>query len=280
MAASDQNVAWSVGETGDVLHTVDGGDTWSVQASLKNRLWKIFAVSDKVVWTVGDYAVFKTTDGGDSWSSVNIPQGFNIFLGLCLTDEKTVWISSRDGTILKSMDAGATWTAMDAPIDDGWFLWDIAAVDANRAWLATADVAGQTDPEPGRGNIYGTVDGGATWQIVYSGEKPDYLEYKIGCFKALAIPRGWGTHNTPVFSVFWFVNPYSIAFSPNGMSSSTWHPYQIPPSGIQVLYGLSSIFYEQSKDSDVAVCWGVGGLGPGVIVRMEFEGSRSGSVSE
>jgi photosystem II stability/assembly factor-like uncharacterized protein len=66
---------WAVGENGSILHTSDGGGTWSLQASgTKNVLLGVAFTSALTGWAVGfGGTILHTTDGGASWVPV-IPQ--------------------------------------------------------------------------------------------------------------------------------------------------------------------------------------------------------------
>lgn len=265
VTALDQNRAWSVGFGSQIWYTADGGDTWTEQGpAVDTQYYKVVAFDEKTVWTVGAYGVLKLTniDTDMKWEAVSIPKT-GVFYGLSIPDENTIWITARDGLILRSTDAGESWDMPVAPIGDGWVIWDIAARDKDTAWLAT----GLTDNQ---GHIYGTTDGGKTWKALYSGEIPPYQKHPLGYFKAITIPRGWAMDTTPVFSIMWFLNPYALAFSPNGMKSSDWHPYGAPnPEEAMVLYGLSSLFYETHHNVYTTLCWAVGLLGG--ILRIEYQ---------
>ena len=242
VTALDQNRAWSAGFGNQIWYTEDGGDTWTNQLPDDgyNRMFsKVVAFDEKTVWAVGGGEIMKLTniDSDMKWEAVPIPKR-GIFYGLSIPDENTVWIVARDRVILRSTDAGESWDMPVAPIGDGWIIWDIVARDKDTAWLATAQIS----PNENQGHIFGTTDGGKTWKKLYSGEL-SYASSPIGFFKAITIPGGWKMDTTPVFSIMWFLNPYALAFSPNGMKSSDWHPYGAPnPGEVMMLYGLSSLF--------------------------------------
>ena len=269
VTALDQNRAWSAGFGNQIWYTEDGGDTWTNQLPDDgyNRMFsKVVAFDEKTVWAVGGGEIMKLTniDSDMKWEAVPIPKR-GIFYGLSIPDENTVWIVARDRVILRSTDAGESWDMPVAPIGDGWIIWDIVARDKDTAWLATAQIS----PNENQGHIFGTTDGGKTWKKLYSGEL-SYASSPIGFFKAITIPGGWKMDTTPVFSIMWFLNPYALAFSPNGMKSSDWHPYGTPnPGEVMMLYGLSSLFYEAHHNVYTTLCWAVGIVGG--IVRIEYE---------
>ncbi|MHC1737385.1 MAG: YCF48-related protein [Ignavibacteriaceae bacterium] len=70
-------------ENGDILHSTDGGATWTKKFSnTGNALWGIDFVDPSTGWVVGDYSnILKTSNGGISSLAVNgagIPQEFSL----------------------------------------------------------------------------------------------------------------------------------------------------------------------------------------------------------
>ena len=61
---------WAVGGAGTILHTADGGNKWSSQASgTEQFLYGVSFTDSKNGWVVGDGGtILHTADGGDSWS--------------------------------------------------------------------------------------------------------------------------------------------------------------------------------------------------------------------
>jgi photosystem II stability/assembly factor-like uncharacterized protein len=97
--------------------------------------------------------------GGWEQQTVNTRASFR---GLSVVNEKVVWISGSRGTIVKTIDGGATWTVSTIPGKDSLDFRDIHAFDAN---TAVAMAAGEA--ENGKAEIVRTTDGGATWTTVY-----------------------------------------------------------------------------------------------------------------
>ncbi len=67
-----------------------------------------------------------------------------------------VWVSGHRGTVTRTTDGGATWTAMVVPGLDSMQFRDIHALDASRAWIMAAGNGPAS-------RILQTIDGGATW---------------------------------------------------------------------------------------------------------------------
>lgn len=78
--------------------------------------------------------------------------------GVSVVDARTVWASGTQGTVLRSLDGGLTWTVSHPPQSDSLDFRDIAALDANNAFVLSAG-------EDGR--IYRTRDGGSSWTLLF-----------------------------------------------------------------------------------------------------------------
>ncbi len=129
--------------------------------------------------------------------------------GLSAVDENVAWASGREGTVIRTMDAGKTWSVFKVPgakkldfRDVEGFSADEAVVlsigpgedsrvyrtnDAGRTWVLTLrntnpkaffdclDFAGDTegwmlgDPIDGRFQVYWTPDSGRHWQLLPNG---------------------------------------------------------------------------------------------------------------
>lgn len=81
------------------------------------------------------------------------------FRGLHVVDENVVWASGSGGTVLVSTNSGNSWKDVTVPDTEQNDFRSIHAWDEN-----TALVFGVAGPEFG----YKTVDGGATWNVVFS----------------------------------------------------------------------------------------------------------------
>ncbi|WP_319482378.1 hypothetical protein [uncultured Draconibacterium sp.] len=81
------------------------------------------------------------------------------FRGLYVVDEDIVWASGSGGTVLVSTDGGNSWKDVSIPRPEQNDFRSIHAWDEK-----TALVFGVAGPEFG----YKTVDGGATWNVVFS----------------------------------------------------------------------------------------------------------------
>src|SRR5712664_2183215 len=70
VATPDPNTAIAIGGLGTIVHTTDGGATWTLQdAGGTARLWGVFFLDADTGWVVGESGtIFHTTDGGATWT--------------------------------------------------------------------------------------------------------------------------------------------------------------------------------------------------------------------
>jgi len=85
--------------------------------------------------------------------------------GLSVVNENVVWTSGTNGTFLRTVDGGKTWTVGKVPDADKLDFRDVEAFDANTAYLLSIG-----DGENSR--IYKTSDGGTTWKLQFKNSNP------------------------------------------------------------------------------------------------------------
>ena len=101
-------VGWAVGANGTILHTSDGGTTWSPQTDgFGNGLSSVEFTDAMNGWAVGASAIrIHTSNGGALWSA---QAGGSFLRGVEFIDAMNGWAVGDSGTILHTSDGGATW---------------------------------------------------------------------------------------------------------------------------------------------------------------------------
>ena len=166
----DNLEGWACGLDGLILHTSDGGVSWTEQVSGTNEDLSSVQFTDADYGTVvGDGGtIIRTNNGGGSW----YPQGSPWAGGLSdvfFVDAVTGWIAGPSRYLLYTETAGAFWdlqfTGTDTDYNGLWF------EDAQTGWAA------------GDESIIASTDGGDTWVEQYSGS----LDFTDICFANLSV---------------------------------------------------------------------------------------------
>lgn len=121
-------------------------------AQLRDNLYAVSSISDRVAWAAGAFGtIVHSSDGGATWTRQASNTEEHLF-GIGFADARHGWAVGRTGVILRSRDGGATWEPQASPVADR-HLFDVKAIDAN-----TAAAIGDW------GTVLQTRDGGATWE--------------------------------------------------------------------------------------------------------------------
>jgi photosystem II stability/assembly factor-like uncharacterized protein len=116
---SDSLNGWAAGDTGTIIHTVDGGKNWTLQDShTKNEITAIFFLNEDIGWAASlNYStvpygtlMLKTTDGGASWSGEPYPDESVFITCILFTDSLHGWMGGMPHALVKTNNGGITWT--------------------------------------------------------------------------------------------------------------------------------------------------------------------------
>lgn len=85
--------------------------------------------------------------------------------GLSAVDENIAWASGREGTVIRTTDAGKTWSVFKVPGADELDFRDVEGFSANEAVILSIG--------PGEASrVYRTSDGGRTWMLALQNRNP------------------------------------------------------------------------------------------------------------
>ncbi len=166
----DGDNGWAAGDRGMVLHTNDGGATWTTQITTINQnINDIYFRNEREGFFLAGNRLYTTTTGGVAWREARrfsatdfdgaMPELYSIvFAG------RKGWIVGSvarremvvDSLVLCTDDGGQTWTRQLAPVRDE--LIDLDFVSDERGWIVGAG-----------GTVLHTRDGGRTWTAQRSG---------------------------------------------------------------------------------------------------------------
>ncbi len=163
---ADAKNGWAVGHWGAIMHSADGGETWTLQrrdTSVDRPLFSVYFADAGHGLAVGLWSLLlATADGGKTWNEVKLPAppeggkpDRNLFAVFANRDG-AIFIAAEKGTVLRSEDRGATWSYLNTGYK-GSFWTGCALKDG------TLLVGGL------RGTIYRSANNGRTWNAASSG---------------------------------------------------------------------------------------------------------------
>lgn len=158
-------VGWGA-ERGVLGRTTDGGASWEIESIPGTYLFSIkFADELNGVITGHDQSctcalIRNTTDGGKTWSDENTYQGSFGIYEVEFADRTTGYGGGYNGAILKTTDAGKSWTPTPTGTGDVFVM--VAAPHPDTAYAVAGE--GQNFFAPDK--LYRSVDGGASWQVI------------------------------------------------------------------------------------------------------------------
>ena len=148
----------------EVFRTLDGGDTWtSIPNPATTSLYAIDFWDYEHAIAVGyNYSIMTTSNGGLTWNydySWGVSQWY---LDVQFTSATTAYMCSSTGAVLKSTNAGASWT--NTFTGNSNQLARIFFLDDNIGYACGLN-----------GTIIKTINGGDDWEILDSGTDALYL---------------------------------------------------------------------------------------------------------
>ena len=169
----NEDFGWAVsGGSGHILKTTDGGETW-VQKFTAPRLngngpryLRSIEFATETLGFAGslDGRLFMFEDGGESWMDISsrLPRSIPGVCGLAAPSAEVIygcghWISQESPVIIKSIDAGATWTVTDMSTY-ATQLVELFFLNENEGYAG-----GRGNPTTDGGVILHTTDGGTNW---------------------------------------------------------------------------------------------------------------------
>lgn len=155
--APDARHGWAVGHDATLLATDDAGATWHKAWQNENpelSFLDVCAVDARHVIAVGAYGLFlETTDGGQTWAQRKVLADDMHLNRITRGPDGTLYLAGERGTLLRSIDAGQTWTALPAPYEGSFY----GILPLGPHSLLAYGL---------RGRLYHSSDDGETWEII------------------------------------------------------------------------------------------------------------------
>lgn len=161
VAFGDAQHGWAVGHDATILVTGDGGMSWARQwqgENLTDSFLDVLALDPTHVIAVGAYGLYvESTDGGRTWNRQHILTDDYHLNRISRGPTGTLYLAGEHGTLLRSNNQGAAWTAIPAPYDGSFY--GILPLGAH-SLLAYGL----------RGRVFRSDDDGANWTAVATNE--------------------------------------------------------------------------------------------------------------
>jgi photosystem II stability/assembly factor-like uncharacterized protein len=193
----DADHGWVVGATNGtdsrplVLHTADGGDTWTQQASpLSSELMAVDFVDDANGWAVTDsasptgHALQHTSDGGATWSLQRPRRGIRGLWDVDFLDPQHGWVTGQydpgtmvsglvPGAVFRTTDGGASWRTY--PLPKNTLLSQLQFLDERTGWA----IAEKSSDHSFSTSVVRTSDAGASWTKLagFDGSSPTRVHF-------------------------------------------------------------------------------------------------------
>lgn len=123
----DERRGWAVGHDAAILHTADGGASWTLQQfkpELNQALLDVLFLDARHGFAVGAYGLFlETRDGGASWVQIEAPivEEKLHFNALVRLGDGGLLVIGEEGMLALSDDQGATWQRLVSPYESSLF---------------------------------------------------------------------------------------------------------------------------------------------------------------
>ncbi|MFT5142019.1 MAG: photosystem II stability/assembly factor-like uncharacterized protein [Rhodothermales bacterium] len=176
MSVVNEDVVWVSGQPDAVVHTVNGGKTWSVQKiaqndSLRFRDVHAFSPEEVVIASLGPGSLarlYRTNDAGESWSLVlQATEPDRWFDCFSFWDHRGFMAVSSNGgmIIMQTEDAGRSWSEVPQSAAPKLIPGEHVAAASGTCALAGAEGRGWiTTRIPGFGTrVLHTSDHGSSW---------------------------------------------------------------------------------------------------------------------
>jgi photosystem II stability/assembly factor-like uncharacterized protein len=177
-----KDIGWVVNGSGKIFKTIDGGANWLQQKNAPGTYFRSVAFINEQIGFAGNVGtnyfpgvtdtnpLYKTIDGGNSWAPVTANITGIIPNGICAiqaVNANIVYAAGRVGgnqVIIKSTDGGNNWVGTSVATKCKMIL-DIYFETPEIGFIFAGT---NTNVAASKARILRTVDGGITWNIVYT----------------------------------------------------------------------------------------------------------------
>lgn len=277
---ADQNTGWvsiynMIYGNFQIYKTTDGGANWNpINANAGGFYYFVDASNGWMIGSNGNVGenssntIFHTTDGGLTWTA----QASNIgnAKGLHFSDLLHGWVVGKDGLIMKTVDGGANWNAVNnTGLTTGSDSKAVFFADANTGWIG----AGYDNTEGvGTRFILATKDGGLTWAIQQTPVSNDIFSISFP-----DVNGGWFTSDYG--QIAHYTPPTTINISAGGLSAALTPAAKSTITGIAITGNIDARDFKTMRD-EMPMLSSVDLSGATVVEYTGTEGTNlSGSIT-
>ncbi len=192
----DSLYGWAVGDSGTIIHTSNGGESWVIQDSqTENEIVNVFFLNKNLGWASAyKYSslpygtlLLKTMDGGLNWTISLYPQD-NVFINCILfQDSLNGWMGGRPHTLVSTSNGGLDWQQADVDTSVLAFfpVINIQFYDENYGYACGGmfDIAGV---------IWRTSNGGEKWYAIDPADAPADEVHQLHLYDSIHVMGAGG----------------------------------------------------------------------------------------
>lgn len=191
---SDPAHGWIASINGEILRTVDGGNSWELLVTGTTLTFTGIHFPDAMNgWAVGynpnnDCRIIHTVDGGVTWTEQftgEYSPGNVFFL-----DSLNGWVAAQDNTLLHTSDGGASWSGI--PLPGLAKPTSVQFLNQDLGFVCGTDYDGYLNMV-----VFKTTDGGVTWEEKFRWGN----EYMFSDLYFTDDMNGWITGNYMVYGI-------------------------------------------------------------------------------
>jgi photosystem II stability/assembly factor-like uncharacterized protein len=148
-----------------ILHTQDGGDSWTLlPTTCGEGIYDLAFDGSSFGMAVSGNGLAITRDGGQNWSKVKNDEWSGLRSGVLLNAQNG-YVGGLFNKVIKSSDHGATWVDVSPNLFEynGMHFEDVDFIDDLNGWVSGNWYKNNVDFS----EILHTGDGGKTWEIQY-----------------------------------------------------------------------------------------------------------------
>lgn len=173
---TDSLNGWISGDSGIIIHTSDGGNSFIIQNSnIDFMINDLFFLNSRIGWAVANEFLFSgttiihTSNGGINWYSNLFPDSTKFFKSIFFLDSLTGYMGGFGGFIYKTTNSGISWTpcTVDSSEFSGFPINKIKFANNNIGFAA----GGYIDAA---GVIWRTTNAGFSWKAFNYSPEPFY----------------------------------------------------------------------------------------------------------